>query len=95
MAEETKKSKYSKKQRMAALICIILIVLMNLVALVTSFIAAETGRFIFKISIACTIALPLFTWGYIWCYGRLVHKETIADVNLMKDLLPKEEENGR
>lgn len=76
-------SRYSKPQRIGALVCVILIVLIYIVALIASFFSSEAGKTIARIAIGCTLVLPLLTWAYIWMIGKLTHRHTIADFDLL------------
>lgn len=77
-------SKYSKPQRIAALVCVILIVLMYLFTLILSLLKAPWAKTLFRVSLGCTLVLPLLAWIYIWMYGKLTHKDTIADFHFFE-----------
>lgn len=77
---ETKK--YSKAQRVAALICVAVIVLMYVSTLVFALLKYDWAKQMLRISLGCTLVLPLLAWSYIWMIGKLTHKATIADLNI-------------
>lgn len=77
------KSKYTKPQRIAALVCVVLIICVYLTALVASFFSSEVGKNIAKIAIGFTLVLPPLTWAYIWMIGKITHKHTIADFDIL------------
>ena len=75
-------SKYSKKQRVAALICVVLIALMYLSTLVFALLKFDWAKYMFRVSMGCTLVLPILAWIYIWMIGKLTHRATIADLNI-------------
>lgn len=75
-------SKYKKPQRIAALVCLILIALLYLVTLVLTCIQGDWAKVALRIALGCTLVLPLLAWVYIWCFGKILHKHTIADFDL-------------
>lgn len=77
-------SSYSKPQRIAALVCITLIVLMYVASLVLALIKAPWAKAMLRVSLGCTLGLPILAWGYIWMIGRLTKKKTIADFNFFE-----------
>lgn len=77
------KSKYTKPQRIAALICLIFIALLYLATLVLLFIQGEWAKLALRIALGATLVLPILTWIYIWCFGKILHKHTIADFDLL------------
>lgn len=72
------KSKITSKQVVA--ICgVVLLVLMYLVTLVVAIVDnSDSGKW-FMGCIFATVAIPLLIWIYIWMYGKLTGKHTIAD----------------
>ena len=68
---------YNKKQRIAAIAGLILIFLL-LAGLILSAIFDKNGL-LFKAFLFAVIAVPILTWIYIWIYGRMTGKDTIAD----------------
>ena len=76
------KSKYNKMQRVAALICVVLIGLMYISTLVFALLKFDWAGKMFRISMGCTLVLPLLAWAYIWMIGKLTHRATIADLNI-------------
>ncbi len=77
------KSKYTKGQRIAAMVCIVLLVLLYVATLVFSLLKFEWAGKLARISIGFTILLPILIWAYIWMIGKVFHKHTIADFDLM------------
>ena len=80
--------KKSPKQ-IAALACVGILVLMYIVSFVVAIFNFDgTGR-MFQACIVATIALPILLWIYIWLYGMMKNKHTIASLDIMQD--PKQD----
>lgn len=79
-------SRYSKKQRVGAIACLCIIALLYLVTLVCTFIKTDAARTLLRISLGCTLVLPILTWVYIWMVGKLTRKDTIADFHFFEKL---------
>lgn len=71
---------YSKNQRRAALIGVILLVLLLLATLITAIFNFDGEGKLFKAFLFATIAVPILIWVYIWLYGAITQKRTIASV---------------
>ena len=72
-------------KRIAALAAVVLLVAMYLVTLVAAIFDASASGVLFKACLICTIVVPVMAWGFIWLYGQMTGKKTIADLNLMQD----------
>ncbi|HKM35089.1 MAG TPA: hypothetical protein VJY54_10160 [Lachnospiraceae bacterium] len=72
-------------KRVAAWIAIVLLVGLYLVTLVLALLNSPATNNLFKVSLVCTILVPVMCWIFIWIYGQLTGKKTIADLNLMQD----------
>ena len=71
---------YSKKQRIAAIIGIVLLVLLYIVTLIAAIFNFDGSGRLFQACLFATIGVPLLLWIYIWLYGKVKGKETIATV---------------
>lgn len=71
---------YSKKQRRAALIGVILLVMLLLATFITAIFNFDGEGKLFKAFLFATIAVPILIWVYIWLYGVITKKRTIASV---------------
>lgn len=78
MQKNPQKQKMTLKQA-AAIMGILLLVLLYAAAFITSLIDSPTSSEWFYLSLFATFAVPLLLWIYIWLYGRLTGKRTIAD----------------
>lgn len=82
MAED-KKTKWTAK-RIVALVAVVLLVALYVVTFcVAVFAPVESGN-IFAVCLMGTIAIPLLAWIYIWMYGKMTGKETIADLKILQ-----------
>lgn len=71
---------YSKNQRRAALIGVILLAMLFLATLITAIFNFDGEGKLFKAFLFATIAVPILIWIYIWLYGAITKKRTIASV---------------
>ena len=70
-------NRYSTKQRIAAIIGLVLTFAL-LIGLVLSALFDQSGR-LFQAFLFASIGVPILYWIYIWLYGRMTGKKTIAD----------------
>ena len=75
---------YSKKQRVAALTGVILLAALYLITLISAVFAGSHTATLFRVCLVLTVAVPLLLWIYIWLWGRLTKKETIADLSILQ-----------
>ncbi len=68
-----------KPKQIAAIICIALLVLLYIATLVVSILDFPGSERLFAACLLATIGLPILLWIYIWLYGKLTDKPTIAD----------------
>ena len=71
-------------KRIAALIAVILLVALYVVTLFVAIFAPAEGNNLFAVCLMAPIAVPLLAWVYIWLYGQITGKKTMADLNLMQ-----------
>lgn len=72
-------------RRVAALAGVALLAAMYLITLVVAIFDQENSGRLFQICLAGTVAIPLLIWVYIWMYGKLSGRHTMADLDLGKD----------
>ncbi len=72
-------------KRIAALVAVVLLVAMYLVTLLAAIFDASASGVLFRACLICTIVIPVMAWGFIWLYGHMTGKKTIADLHLMQD----------
>lgn len=83
-SKEPFKSSYSKGQRIASLTCVVLIGLMYVLTLIFALIKAPWAGTMFRVSLGCTLVLPILAWVYIWMIGKLTHRDTIAEFHFFE-----------
>jgi len=71
---------YNKKQRIAALVGVILLALLYIATLITAIFNFDGKGRMFSACLFGTIAIPIMIWVYIWLYGKVTNKRTMADV---------------
>ena len=71
---------YSKNQRRAALIGVILLAMLFLATFITAIFNFDGEGKLFKAFLFATITVPILIWVYIWLYGAITKKRTIASV---------------
>lgn len=83
-----KKGTISLKKRtpkqIAALICVALIILAYAAAFVVSLMDSKKSGELFQACLLATVFLPILCWIYIWLYGQVKQKHTIADLDILQ-----------
>lgn len=72
-------------KRVAAWIAIVLLLALYLVTLILALLNSPATNNLFMVSLVCTILVPVMCWIFIWIYGQVTGKKTIADLHLMQD----------
>ena len=72
-----KKKKHPKQ--IAAIIGILLLVLLYIATLISALVDSSAAKSWFRMCLFATVAVPLLLWIYIWMYGKLTGKHTIAE----------------
>lgn len=67
-------------KRIAAIVGIVLLLSVYLITFILAFLDFPGSARLFQIGISASILLPILIWFYIWVYGKLTHKKTIADI---------------
>ena len=81
MNPENKKKKMTSKQ-IVALIGVVLLVMLYVITLLAAIFDTSATKSLFQVCLFGTVAIPLLIWIYIWMYGKLAQKHTIADFDL-------------
>ena len=79
-------------KQIAAWVAIILLAALYVVTLIVAIFDQSASGTLFKLCLICTVIVPVLAWAFIWLYGQMTGKKTIADLNLMQD--PEQEETG-
>ena len=72
-------------KQIVAWVAIILLAALYVVTLIVAIFDQSASGNLFKVCLICTIIVPVLEWGFIWLYGQMTGKKTIADLNLMQD----------
>lgn len=72
-------------KQIAALTAVVLLAALYLITLLLAVFDTSASGVLFRLSAICTVVIPLFAWIFIWIYGQMTGKKTIADLNLMQD----------
>ena len=75
------KKKISPKQ-VAAIVCIVLLVGMYVATLIVALLDFPGADRLFQACLVATIGLPILLWIYIWLYGKVKDRHTIASFDL-------------
>ncbi len=78
-------------KQVIALAAVVLLVAMYLITLLVAIFDVSASGFWFRMCLVCTLAVPLLAWIFIWIYGQVTKKKTIADLHLLQDSEPEEE----
>lgn len=81
--KSTKKiAKKTTSKQIVALGGVVLLVLLYLVTLVVAIVDQSEAGKLFQACMVATIAIPFLIWIYIWMYGKLTNKHTMADLDI-------------
>ena len=81
-ANESKSGKKTTSKQIVALIGIVLLVALYLFTLIAALFDHSGTMVLFRASLIGTFTIPLLIWVYIWMYGKLTNKHTMADFDL-------------
>lgn len=88
---KTPKTKRTSKQ-IVALIGVILLAALYIVTLFAAIFNPDGAGILFRGCLAATIVVPILIWIYIWMYGKLTNRHTMADPDYLQDLNIEEDE---
>lgn len=83
--KDTSSGKKVTMKQAVAILAIVLLVLMYVVSLILAIFDQTASGVMFRASLVGTFAIPLLAWVYIWMYGKLTQKHTMADFDLGKE----------
>lgn len=82
---KTPKNKRSSKQ-IVALIGVILLAALYIITLFAAIFNPDGAGMLFRGCLGATIVIPILIWIYIWLYGKLTNRHTIADSDYLQAL---------
>ena len=71
-------------KQIAALICVALIILVYIAAFIVSLTDSQKSGELFQACLLATVFFPILCWIYIWLYGQIKQKHTIADLDILQ-----------
>lgn len=71
---------HTKKQRILAWIGIVLLVALFVATLVLALIDFPGRERLFAACLLACVGVPILLWIYIWLYGKITNKKTVADL---------------
>ncbi|WMC93526.1 hypothetical protein [Kineothrix sp. MB12-C1] len=74
-----------KSKQIAAWFCIILLVSLYVATFIISLLDFPGSGALFQACLAATIGVPILLWIYIWLYGKLKGRHTIASMDILQD----------
>ncbi len=88
--QKTNKTKRNSKQ-IVALIGVILLALLYIVTLFAAIFNPDGAGKLFRGCLGATVVVPILIWGYIWMYGKLTNRHTMADLDILQTSDTQEE----
>ena len=85
MSENKSPNKKWTSKRIVALIGVFLLLALYVAALFISIFIPDRSGDMLRFCIFGTVAIPFIIWVYIWMYGKLTGKHTIADFDYLQD----------
>jgi len=76
--------KKKNHKRIAAIICLALILLSYIALFVVSLTDSSKSGELFQACLIAAVFLPILCWIYIWLYGQIKQKRTIADPDIFQ-----------
>lgn len=73
--------KKKSPRQLAALIGVILLAALYIFTLVSAFLNIPDWQNLFAACLVATIGIPILLWLYIWLYGRIKDRHTMASVD--------------
>ena len=81
--KQAEKAKRKHKQ-IAAIVGLVLLGIMYLAFFVVALIADELPQVFFITCLCATIFIPILIWVYIWLYGVVTNRHTIASLDILQ-----------
>lgn len=69
-------------RQITALACVVILVVLYLLTLISAVANFPGWQRMFGGCLVATIALPILLWIYIWLYGKIKHRHTIASFDI-------------
>ena len=79
---ENKPPKKTTSKQIVAIIGVVLLAAMYVITLIAAIFFNSNSMLLFRACLIGTFTIPLLIWVYIWMYGKLTQKHTMADFDL-------------
>lgn len=79
---ENKPPKKTTSKQIVAIIGVVLLAAMYVITLIAAIFDNPNSMLLFRACLIGTFTIPLLIWVYIWMYGKLTQKHTMADFDL-------------
>ena len=89
--KKTNKPKCTSMQ-IVALAGVILLIALYIITLFVAILNPDGAGMLFRGCLGATIIVPILIWIYIWMYGKLTNRHTIADADYLTDLKIEDDE---
>lgn len=73
-----------KTKQIAAWVCIILLISLYVITFIVSFLDFPGWDKLFQSCLVATVGLPILLWIYIFLYGKIKDKHTIASLDILQ-----------
>ncbi len=73
-----------KTKQIAAWICIISLLLLYIATFIIALLDFPGSDSLFRACLAATVLLPILLWIYIWLYGKVKNKHTMASMDIFQ-----------
>ncbi|MBQ9142022.1 MAG: hypothetical protein IJX63_09565 [Lachnospiraceae bacterium] len=83
--KNTNKPKRTSKQ-IVALAGVILLALLYIITLFAAIFNPDGAGMLFRGCLGATVVVPILIWFYIWMYGKLTNRHTMADPDYLQNL---------
>lgn len=88
--KKTNKTKRTSKQ-IVALAGVILLAALYIITLFAAIFNPDGAGMLFRGCLGATVIVPILIWGYIWMYGKLTNRHTMADLDILQNSDTEEE----
>lgn len=76
---KNERTKKKTSKQIVAILGIVLLAAMYVATLLAAIFDTSGAGTMFRICLSATFAIPLLLWIYIWLYGKITGKHTMAD----------------
>lgn len=74
----------NRPKQIAAWLCILLLLSLYIATFVVALLDFPGSDALFRSCLAATVGLPILLWIYIWLYGKVKNKHTMASMDIFQ-----------